>query len=70
MTTLKFKITNLTCEACVKLSNMALGDIPGAIDISIDQKTGIVNLKSDREIAWTEIESALKTVGKTVEKIK
>lgn len=66
---MKFKITNLTCEACVKISKMELGDISGVTDVSIDQKSGIVNLSTEREIAWSEIESALRAAGKTVEKI-
>ena len=69
MTQTKFKITNITCEACVKISKMQLEDIPGVTDVSIDQKSGVVSLSAEREIAWSEIESALKAVGKTVEKI-
>lgn len=65
----KFRITNLNCEACVKVSKMELGDVPGVKDVSIDLKTGIVNLEAEREIAWSEIESVLKSVEKTAEKI-
>ncbi len=48
---------------------MELGDVPGVKDVSIDLKTGIVNLEAEREIAWSEIESVLKSVEKTAEKI-
>lgn len=62
-----FKITNLTCEACVKLSNLALSDIPGVTSFEVDLKTGHAHVESDREISMSEIESALGTVGKTVQ---
>lgn len=64
MTTLKFKITNLTCSACVKLSTMALEDIGGVTQAMVDLATGQVELIAEREIAWDEITNALKGVGK------
>lgn len=65
METQKFKITNLTCEACIKLSTMALKKIPGVFEAIVDLKTGNAEIKSDRTIAWEEIVTALKTVDKT-----
>lgn len=64
MTSLKFKITNLTCEACVKLSTMALEAIPGISQIKIVLATGEAELLSDQEINWEQIRSALQSVGK------
>lgn len=46
MNTLRFTITNLTCEACVKVCTMILKRIPGVSDVSIDRKTGTAFLES------------------------
>ena len=61
---MKFKITNIDCPACVKLSSMALGKITGVQNSDIDLKSGLVELTADRDIAWEEITAALKTVNK------
>lgn len=65
----KFKITNLTCEACIKLSTMALKKILGVFDVAVDLATGDAEIKSDRVVAWEEIVAALKTVDKTAAQI-
>lgn len=65
----KFKITNMDCEACVKLTKMALGDIPGVTNILVDLKTGEGSFDSEGEIAWADVEAALKEVGKNVVKL-
>lgn len=67
MSQIKFKITHITCPACVKLSTMALKTIPGVSHISIDQATGAGELISDQETSWDQVYSALKSVGKTAE---
>lgn len=64
MTVIKFKITNLTCEACVKLSTMALETIPGVSQIKIDPATGESELATNQEAGWGQISSALRSVGK------
>ncbi len=58
-----FKITNIDCEACVKLSNSALKNLSGVTNVQIE-KSGIGSVESDRDIAWEEIESALAQVDK------
>jgi len=63
-----FKITNLNCEACVKLSNMALKKISGVQKIEIDLASGNVELESDRELNWEEIKNNLAEVDKIAEK--
>jgi copper chaperone CopZ len=69
MTETKFKITNITCEACVKLSTVALKKLPGFESVNIDEKSGLVSLKSTNEVTWDGIVAALKAVGKNVERI-
>lgn len=61
---MKFKITNLDCEACIKLSEMALKGIDGVTNASVDLKSGIVEIESAKEISWDKIVEALKTVNK------
>lgn len=65
----KFKITNLDCEACVKLSTMALKSIDGVISVKIDLKSGETELNADHEITWDKIVEALKNVDKKITKI-
>lgn len=62
-----FRITNLTCGACVKLSVMALEKINGVTKATVDLATGSTELTAEREIAWEEIMNALKSVDKAAE---
>jgi copper chaperone CopZ len=64
----KFKITNIDCPACIKLSREVLQEIPGVSKIEINN-TGEVRLESSREIPWEKIVSALQEVKKSAEKI-
>lgn len=69
MTTFNFKITNLDCPACIKLSTGALKEIPGVYEVEIDLKTGVAKIVSTAEIAWERIYSALQAVGKNAVQI-
>jgi len=60
-----FKITNLVCDACVKISAAALRELPGVKSVEIG-KDGSASLESDKEINWEEIENALANVDKRV----
>ncbi|MBI2436778.1 MAG: heavy-metal-associated domain-containing protein [Candidatus Magasanikbacteria bacterium] len=64
MYTTLFTITNITCDACVKLSKMALKNLPGVTSVDIDQKTGEGTLISDVEISGDDVLHALKEVKK------
>jgi copper chaperone CopZ len=68
MVTFKFKITNLTCEACVKLSTMALKTIPGVADIKI-AATGESEAVFNQDTSWEQIYSALQSVDKNAVKL-
>jgi copper chaperone CopZ len=59
-----FKITNLTCQACIKLSTKALEEIPGVIKVTIDLSTGLVEMVVEHEIVWAEIVKILREIGK------
>ena len=60
---MNFKITNIHCDACVKLSDSALKSISGVTGVVIE-KNGATVIESDQEIAWEKITSALAKVGK------
>ncbi len=60
---INFRITNITCEACVKLSKSALESLLGVKEIKIE-KNGLAMIESDRNIAWEEIKIALAKVDK------
>lgn len=63
-----FKITNLDCEACIKLSTMALKKMSGVQTVSIDLKTGLTEVESNQELNWAEIKNSLAEINKNVEK--
>jgi len=59
-----FKITNLTCQACIKLSTQALEEIPGVTKVTIDLSTGLVEMVAEHEIAWDKIVKTLQEISK------
>jgi copper chaperone CopZ len=64
-----FRITNLSCEACVKLSKSVLRDIPGIEAIDINLQIGDSFVEAPEPIAFEKIQNALQEVGKEVTKI-
>ena len=65
-----FRITNLTCEACVKISKMALEEIESVSEVNVDLKTGAVELISTEAIEWGRIYSELESLGKNAIKLQ
>lgn len=61
-----FTITNITCDACIKLSSMALKKIPGVTSVEID-KSGKTSVESKNEISEDDITNALAEVEKNVD---
>jgi copper chaperone CopZ len=66
MSSLKFRITNLTCEACIKLSVSALKKIHCVTDAKVEIISGNGEIEATREVGFDEVAQALKTVGKEV----
>lgn len=64
MPIIKFKITDLNCEACVKLSEEALRSIPGVSRVEVDLKSGLAEVAATREIDWEEIAGSLMAIDK------
>ncbi len=60
MSELTFRITNLNCEACVKISTKALSKIPGVTDASVDLASGAVKINSASPIDTSLIVETLK----------
>lgn len=62
---INFQITNITCDACIKLSSLALKKMPSVkrVDITND---GFTALETDEEIARADIINALAKVDKNV----
>ncbi len=65
MTKINFKITDITCDACIKLSSMALKKIPGVKSVEID-RNGSTAVELDKEITEDEIANALAKIDKKV----
>lgn len=63
MAELPFSITNLTCDACVKVSTMALRRLPGVTDASVDLKTGAARVTSEEPLNPGDVAELLKTKG-------
>ncbi|KKQ27238.1 MAG: hypothetical protein US42_C0012G0009 [Candidatus Magasanikbacteria bacterium GW2011_GWC2_37_14] len=62
---INFKITNITCGACIKLSKSALGSLPGVKRIEINSD-GLTTLESDTDISMAEIKETLEKVDKKI----
>ena len=58
-----FTITNLTCDACVKLSTMALHKLPGVKDATIELSTGSARVTSEEPLNPDDVAQALKAKG-------
>ncbi len=63
---MNFKITNIACDACIKLSSMALKKIPGVKNVEINNN-GAATVEADMGIGEKEIRKALASVEKTAD---
>lgn len=60
---INFKIDDVHCEACVKLSNAALKSLPGVQRVEIEQG-GLGMIETESNISWEEVREALAKVDK------
>ncbi|KKS47005.1 hypothetical protein A3J20_05675 [Candidatus Gottesmanbacteria bacterium RIFCSPLOWO2_02_FULL_42_29] len=56
--TLKFTVSGITCDACLKLIKRRVNAIEGVMDINLDSE-GVATLTARREIDIMEITKAL-----------
>ena len=59
MQTLKIKIANMTCDACVKLSKLKISKINGVREVRISDINGKTEIIADRDIKLEEVRKAL-----------
>jgi len=59
MNTINFKLSGLTCEACIKLSTSRLKKIPGVQEVKVDLNTGNVKVASAADIDLDTIKLSL-----------
>ena len=64
MFTYRIEITNLTCEACVKLSESVLKKIDGVVSAEVDLQTGFGQVLATQALEQTEIITSLKNISK------
>ncbi|HCC22894.1 TPA: hypothetical protein DF272_01810 [Candidatus Falkowbacteria bacterium] len=65
---INFQITDLTCDACISLSQAALKNLPGVQQVNIEPN-GLTVVEADRPIDFEDIKNELARVGKTAEQI-
>lgn len=65
MKTIKFKLTNLNCSACGKVSQMKISKIVGITSVRLDQngQEAQGEIHAEREISIGEIQQALAGTG-------
>jgi copper chaperone CopZ len=65
MDTYTFKLTGLHCEACVKLSTMALQKIEGISNVKINLDTGLTTVDSTSHIDQKRLEEVFRDTDYT-----
>jgi len=63
MNKIKFKITGLTCGACLRLFKIKIGKIGGIKEIHISNLDGDTEITAERKITLDEIQTALSGTG-------
>jgi len=58
METISFKLSGLTCGACVKLASMSIKKIDGVIDVNVDENSD-AKVIAERIIEKEEVKKAL-----------
>lgn len=66
MNLLQFRITNLTCEACIKMCTLTLKKIPGITKIAIEPSDGAAMVEADQTVTIDAIRQALASRKYTV----
>lgn len=60
MNNIKFKLSGLTCEACVKLVTSRFKKVPGVQEVKINLKSGEANVSSSADLDFGVLEESLK----------
>ena len=59
MNIIKFKLSGLSCAACVKLASIRFKKVPGVQEVVIDLESGSTEVESSRKIALVDFEKSL-----------
>ena len=59
MNQLSFRITNLTCEACVKMCTLILKKLPAISTVAIELRDGSAMVEADQTVTIDDIRQAL-----------
>ncbi len=62
------KVNGMKCEHCKKRVQAALSSIEGITSTNINLKTGIVKIKSPKEIPFSTLEKVIQEAGYEIEK--
>lgn len=63
-----FQITNVDCEACIKVSMAVLQNLPGVKKVEIN-KDGSAKVEAEDSVTWEIIKNSLAEVDKKAELI-
>ncbi|HZJ41048.1 MAG TPA: heavy metal-associated domain-containing protein [Candidatus Saccharimonadales bacterium] len=69
MDNINFKLTGLTCPACVKLASRRLEKIPGVIDVKIDLESGKTEVRSNGTLDLEILETSLAGTDYSIAKL-
>jgi copper chaperone len=69
MTTLTFKVPNISCMHCVHTIKTELSDLAGVQSVEADKDTKVVEVKFDAPATQGKIETLLAEINYPVEKL-
>lgn len=69
MSNIDFKLTGLTCEACVKLASRRLQKVHGVSGVQIDLKSGEARVSSDNQLDLRVLEESLMDTNYSIVKL-
>jgi copper chaperone len=69
MTTVTFKVPNISCMHCVHTIKNELGDVAGVKAVDADAETKVVQVQFDAPATQVKIEAVLAEINYPVEKL-
>ena len=67
---MKVYVSGMTCMHCKMTVERLFSQIDSVVKVEVDLKTGIVDIKSNKEISKEELEGALENSAYKVEKVE
>lgn len=69
MQVFRFKISGLTCEACIKLITLRLKKIIGVTEVSIDLQSGQAKVMSEPDLSFDRLEQVFVDTDYSITKL-